>query len=150
MNSLERQVLSLFPRQYQMAMSSLSLIELKAKYKINGAKVDKVYNIIVNIAPSAYYPTGKSIVVCKLCDNVLYSPDSGEAVGVDEVELAKNMLLRCMKASCSAGCFGCCSKYKECSDERHCIHENPFYSLGCIYRSHLEEGNIFYGVNRNV
>ncbi len=46
--------------------------------------------------------------------------------------------------------FGCCHLYKECSDARKCLHENKLYARGCTYGSHLAEGRIFYGDNRNV
>ncbi len=43
-----------------------------------------------------------------------------------------------------ADAFGCCSKYKECSDAARCLHENLLYSKACSYRKNLENGNIFY------
>lgn len=46
--------------------------------------------------------------------------------------------------------FGCCSRFKECSDKKFCVHPNKLYSKGCKYRMHLEEGRIFYGKNKNV
>lgn len=46
--------------------------------------------------------------------------------------------------------FGCCSSFKKCSDAKKCIHENKLYSTACTYRSHLEEGRIFYGENANM
>ena len=49
-----------------------------------------------------------------------------------------------------AASFGCCSKYIECSDAKHCVHENKLYSKACMYRTNLDSGRIFYGKNRNV
>lgn len=46
--------------------------------------------------------------------------------------------------------FGCCYKYKECSDAKKCLHEDLLYSTGCLYRKNLENGKIFYGENKNV
>lgn len=40
--------------------------------------------------------------------------------------------------------FGCCSKYKECSQAGKCLHEHPYYSKGCYYRENLENGRVFY------
>ncbi len=40
--------------------------------------------------------------------------------------------------------FGCCSKYKECSADGKCLHDNLFYSKACWYRKNLESGKIFY------
>lgn len=46
--------------------------------------------------------------------------------------------------------FGCCSQMIACSDARECVHANRLYSTACMYRHHLENGEIFYGVNKNV
>lgn len=39
--------------------------------------------------------------------------------------------------------FGCCSKYKECSEAKKCIR-NDERALACWYRKNLEEGKIFF------
>ena len=46
--------------------------------------------------------------------------------------------------------FGCCDRYLECSDVKHCVLENKLYSKACKYRSNLESGRVFYGRNRNT
>lgn len=46
--------------------------------------------------------------------------------------------------------FGCCSRYKKCSDERRCIQPDQLLAKGCAYKLHLEAGRVFYGKNRNV
>lgn len=40
--------------------------------------------------------------------------------------------------------FGCCHRYKECSDAKKCLHPDQFYSKACWYRENLENGKIFY------
>ncbi|MBQ8297684.1 MAG: hypothetical protein IJX77_07885 [Ruminococcus sp.] len=40
--------------------------------------------------------------------------------------------------------FGCCGKYKECSQEKKCLHDNKFYAKACWYRKKLEAGEIFF------
>ena len=40
--------------------------------------------------------------------------------------------------------FGCCSRFKECSDAKKCLHPNLLYATGCAYRKNLENGKIFY------
>lgn len=50
----------------------------------------------------------------------------------------------------SSNSFGCCHLYAECSDAKKCLHENRLYARSCIYSTHLAEGHIFYGKNRNV
>lgn len=49
-----------------------------------------------------------------------------------------------------AASFGCCSRFIECSDAKHCVHENKLYSKACMYRTNLDAGRIFYGKNRNI
>lgn len=43
--------------------------------------------------------------------------------------------------------FGCCSRYRACSDAGECLISHLDYSLGCIYRRQLESGHVFYGKN---
>lgn len=40
--------------------------------------------------------------------------------------------------------FGCCGRYKECSDVRKCVHYDLFYARGCQYKKNLDNGKIFY------
>ncbi len=40
--------------------------------------------------------------------------------------------------------FGCCSLYKQCSKEKHCLHSDLLYATACMYRKNLEQGKIFY------
>lgn len=46
--------------------------------------------------------------------------------------------------------FGCCSRYVECSDAKHCIHPDIMFAVQCAYRQNLHNGKIFYGKNRNI
>lgn len=46
--------------------------------------------------------------------------------------------------------FGCCSHFMECSDAKHCVHPNKLYACACYYKANLDQGKIFYGVNKNV
>jgi hypothetical protein len=46
--------------------------------------------------------------------------------------------------------FGCCHRYVECSDLKKCIHPDQQHARGCMYKKNLDEGHIFYGVNRNI
>ena len=54
----------------------------------------------------------------------------------------------CVEAALSAyvpsHTFGCCHRYKECSDQKKCIHPDEIYARGCQYRHNLETGHIFY------
>lgn len=50
----------------------------------------------------------------------------------------------------SAETFGCCSRYEECSDQKKCLHPDILLARGCYYKKNLEDGRIFYGVNRNI
>lgn len=45
--------------------------------------------------------------------------------------------------------IGCCSRYLECSDARHCVNPSSDISLHCAYRQNLNKGLIFYGENKN-
>lgn len=41
--------------------------------------------------------------------------------------------------------FGCCSRYRACSDSGKCLISHLDYSNNCTYRRQLESGHIFYG-----
>lgn len=43
--------------------------------------------------------------------------------------------------------FGCCSRYRQCSDVGKCLIPEENYSVNCLYRKSLESGIIFYGKN---
>lgn len=43
--------------------------------------------------------------------------------------------------------FGCCSRYRECSDAGTCLIPDRDYSKDCIYRKRLSEGRCFYSKN---
>lgn len=46
--------------------------------------------------------------------------------------------------SFSGSNFGCCSRYKECSAVKHCVHPDIFYAAAaCEYKRHLDRGNNF-------
>jgi hypothetical protein len=65
---------------------------------------------------------------------------------LDELKQMKRTIFR----STVTEVFGCCNDFVKCSDQKQCIHpEDRFYN-GCMYRTNLEAGRIFYGKNRNV
>lgn len=43
--------------------------------------------------------------------------------------------------------ISCCSRYRQCSDERKCVIPETDYAPKCIYRKNLEKGIIYYGKN---
>ena len=46
--------------------------------------------------------------------------------------------------------FSCCSRYEECSNAKKCINPIERLRRNCGYRKNLEQGIIFYGVNKNI
>ena len=138
----------LFPKEYLNHIKEINLEELKS-VKLKDADKNPVFNIRVEIKPSAYFPSGKTFVLCKTFSDILYFPDTQRYIKISD-PIACDCVLDAIRTSFTVSAFGCCSKYEQCSDARECLHSNPFYSLGCIYRTNLEAGRIFYGVNRNV
>lgn len=68
---------------------------------------------------------------------------------VDTDDIYFEFIEMCVKFSLenyisTAGKFGCCGRYKECSETKKCIHPNKLYSTICEYRKHLEKGEVFY------
>ena len=74
---------------------------------------------------------------------------------IDQIDLIENeikeifseMFLQYMNTEES---FGCCSKYIECSDAKHCVHSDVRLRFSCMYKKNLDAGKIFYGKNRNI
>lgn len=50
-------------------------------------------------------------------------------------------------AAAPAEAFGCCSRFRQCSDAGRCLISEQEYSAGCSYRKNLESGRVFYGKN---
>ena len=46
--------------------------------------------------------------------------------------------------------FSCCSRYRDCSEQKACVNPDRGLALGCAYRKILHSGRVFYGENRNV
>lgn len=51
-------------------------------------------------------------------------------------------------ASLSNKKFGCCSRFRECSEAGMCVIPDRDYSFSCEYRKKLYSGEILYGKNR--
>ena len=67
------------------------------------------------------------------------------------IEYIKQNTIYCLKGyESKATRFGCCSSFIQCSDAKKCVHENKLYGKACMYRSHLDAGEIFYGKNKNI
>lgn len=49
-----------------------------------------------------------------------------------------------------AEAFGCCHRFIECSDAKACLHPDELHAKGCMYKTNLDEGRIFYGKNKNI
>lgn len=48
----------------------------------------------------------------------------------------------------NASAFGCCCLFEKCSEAGKCVHINKLYSKACMYRNNLENGRVFYGMNK--
>ncbi len=46
--------------------------------------------------------------------------------------------------------FACCNDYERCSDARKCLKTEDRMYNGCLYRTNLEAGRIFYGKNKAI
>lgn len=57
---------------------------------------------------------------------------------IDNLNKLDKLLNKIFISSVSFETFGCCSRYKKCSEERKCIHDDLLYSSACMYRKNLE------------
>ncbi len=46
--------------------------------------------------------------------------------------------------------FGCCGKFRECSDAGRCLHANKLYACACQYKKNLLSGKVFYGQTKTA
>ncbi len=121
----------------------LNIRENTLKTDINILKIEpKKYDSleVVTFPADAKVFTPQSGVYCQL------SNDSSNLVPyiVDNVEYALDTY------SSKTETFACCSKYEECSDSKKCVHRNLLFAKACQYRKNLEDGRIFYGMNKNI
>ena len=63
---------------------------------------------------------------------------------IDNLNKLNELLNKIFISSVSFETFGCCSRYKKCSEKQKCIHDDLLYSSACMYRKNLENGRIFY------
>ena len=149
-NLTAQKLKSLLSPAFCTQIREITFSPLSSKYKLKAANKAQVYNIIVSLCESAYYPTGSSFTLCKCFDDYLYFSSTQTSVKITDPAASKALTDEIETIFSTASSFGCCSKYEQCSDEKQCIHANPFYSYGCIYRKNLANGKIFYGKNKNV
>ena len=58
--------------------------------------------------------------------------------------IEKAVIFALKNYSSSNSKFGCCSRFKECSQQGRCVHPNKLYATVCEYKNHLEDGKVFY------
>lgn len=120
-------------------------IEIQFSYKHKGfvpVPIDSVEKITIEYKKDK--DTGETYEVKKL--KYQFALDSTSVVPYIKEIIDYSMLHYRAKEK-----FGCCSKYNLCSDNKKCVHKNKFYASRCCwYYGNLDQGNIFYGKNRNI
>ena len=152
-------------------VSSYSVVVLKPDYPRGVNPNGKAKNSLINIKTVSKKTSTIDILVVSIPDNILplvrirfsdltlvkkeSDPITRANIAVDSNNLDKffNFLIKSVLDKFFAegsDAFGCCSRYKECSDVKKCLHDNKLYARNCIYGTRLAEGRIFYGKNRNI
>ena len=149
---IEQIILSLLPDPYKIQIGTISIVDLSHNYKIPYEHQSNVRNVTVKLKESAYLPSGGTFVLCKQFDDKLYLTSQDLVISILSVDpgIQDALLKEVRRQFVPASSFGCCSRYHDCSDQKKCVHPNPFYSFGCTYRQRIESGHIYFGVNRNV
>ncbi|MBQ8574790.1 MAG: hypothetical protein IJ447_01935 [Clostridia bacterium] len=62
----------------------------------------------------------------------------------EKKEELSNIITTIFAKSFNFPSFGCCSRYKECSNAGKCIHPDILYATACMYKKNLDEGKVFY------
>ena len=152
-------------------ITSYSIAVLKPDYPKGTNPNGLAKNVLINIKPSGKGKNPLDALMVSVSDNLLSQINKN----FPDIELVKKKSDPITRAKIDLDCeyfdsffyfiikaslynyfregsdsFGCCHLYEKCSDARKCLHENKLYARGCTYGSHLAEGRIFYGKNRNV
>ena len=82
---------------------------------------------------------------------VTYTIDVGNGQEIEEcIRLIFKGVNKYVYDNYVAESFGCCSRFVECSDAMTCTHPDELHAKGCMYKTNLDNGRIFYGKNKNV
>ncbi len=57
---------------------------------------------------------------------------------------ARRLIHNILSSGFSFDRFDCCSRYKECSKAKKCVHPDLIYATACGYRRSLEKGKVFF------
>lgn len=148
-NNVESVLNSMIPQRFSASILSTSLVPLKGKYTDSIWKSTACSNFCIELKKSMYYMNGGSATLCKVSEDAAYFPELGKN-GIFrlmiESDLARlqDIMPKRLERLFPTDKFGCCSLFKECSNQGHCIHSNAFYSASCVYKANLEAGRNFY------
>lgn len=76
-----------------------------------------------------------------------------KSITLDILSLIKDDILKLCEEFLMLGStltYDCCHLYNECSDYKYCVREDQQRAHLCTYRRKLNNGIIYYGINRNV
>ena len=141
------------PENFRAPLQYMKMADLKNKYSDAIWRSLKCTNVNLMLKQSAYNLSPVEATLCKLIDGKIYFPALGKDGIFDPEELSsrfQEVLISQLQALFPCDTFGCCSFYQVCSDRKECVHTNPYYAAGCMYKKNLDAGKIFYGVNKNV
>ncbi len=139
------------PKNFLEPLQYIKTVDLKGSYSDSIFHSSKCTNVNLSLEVSAYYLNPAEATLCKLIDGKIYFPSLGEKGVFDPNSLPtdfQTVLVSQLQTLFPSDTFGCCSSYVECSDNRECVHPNPYYASGCMYKKNLDAGRIFYGVNK--
>ena len=149
--TIEKLVKSSFPEEFLPFILKIEVQPLKNKYSDDVVKNVFCSNVVITVKNSSFRLNVGSKVLCKLLPNYIYFPEKKELglIEPNSPDLRGAIIDRVLTLFLDEQ-FDCCGYYLECSNAKKCLHPDPFYSISCTYRKHLINGNIFYGVNKNV
>lgn len=141
------------PERFVSLISNIELAPLKNKFSDSNWKNADCSNLVISIFKSVYHLDAPKSTLCKVVNGKIYFPDMGNRGIFDPENLPSDfsqIVLVHLEALFPNAPFGCCHLYLECSDQKECVHPNPFHAYSCMYKKNLENGKVFYGKNRNV
>ncbi|HJB20964.1 MAG TPA: hypothetical protein H9773_04590 [Candidatus Fournierella merdavium] len=139
------------PKNFLDPLQYIKTVDLKGSYSDSIFHASKCTNVNLSLKVSADYLSPAEATLCKLIDGKIYFSSLGSKGVFDPDSLPSDfqtVLVSQLQTLFPSDTFGCCSSYIECSDNRKCVHPNPYYASGCMYKKNLDAGRIFYGVNK--
>ena len=118
--------------------------KMALKFSVKGRKNAKYFSLTVKNTVIPFIKIPDDFEVKTINSDQINSFINFTLWNDEAIALVKSIIVYYVETFEPSDKFGCCSKYKEYSNAKKCLHANLFYSKACWYRKNLESGKIFF------